>query len=356
MARERKHPEHCANASRERCECGHCAGTKHGWAGALELVRSQDPRALQNIRDEATRRWREECKKQDLKTGKNQRPTRDHKKAATDLARADLLGWLADQLRLRKSLERPSGSPDECFEPSFPAPLLQEIVRAGPDEQDRSAHTARPDPSRSSNAHQQQGSNADEPSIADAATRTELAIAEATSESERAEALGDLLSVVLRDVEADLGRLDTATRKAMADHFWCDLLAQSVLVIEESNKLLDNVPKQLTKLIASSRKNFTKMQQRVVDSCAKHLWARLQHVLGLGVLKDARALLPALRILAILVCKQPSKHEVVVQHCIDPLRQRLLTATKAFLLRVFGNWVPRIMAEDGGATPIPYLE
>ncbi|GAB2661278.1 hypothetical protein GCM10027271_20060 [Saccharopolyspora gloriosae] len=47
------------------------------------------------------------------------------------------------------------------------------------------------------------------------------------------------------------------------------------------------------------------MQGKVVAACARHAWKRLTGALGLTLISDAEALLPASRALAVLMCTSP---------------------------------------------------
>ncbi|MCX2731075.1 hypothetical protein OOZ19_12560 [Saccharopolyspora sp. NFXS83] len=179
---------------------------------------------------------------------------------------------------------------------------------------------------------------------------TDRALASATTEAQQVEALGNMLGEVLNAVEKDLGPLLPATRRAMADHFWCELLVALVVVIAESNRVLDSVPDQVAKKITESRSanGLTKIQGKVVAACVRQVWKRLTGALGLTLLSDAKALLPALRTLAVLMCKSPPRHPAVVEHCVDPLKSWFVQQTKERLQRVFGDLVPQIESDITG--------
>ncbi|KAA5837218.1 hypothetical protein F1721_05305 [Saccharopolyspora hirsuta] len=129
---------------------------------------------------------------------------------------------------------------------------------------------------------------------------------------------------------------------------------QLVVVIEESNRVLDSVPGIVAKQITESRREngFTEIQRKVITACATQVWKRITDALGLGVISEAKVLLPALRTLAVLMCKSPPRHPAVVEHCIDPLKDLFLEETKKRLRRVFEELVPGITSEigSGGST------
>lgn len=340
MAQHRKHPANCEKATGQTCKCGHCAGTQHGWVGAIRLVRHGTPEELRNFEQSADRLWCQECRKQESKSQKRPKVTLEHKRAAVDSARTDLIKRLREQVRRRR---RPQSSgtrtsPRDDFEPTG--------TRAPRD----SGGSHEPTPPRAG------GTNAPTdrvggPEFDPAATDRALAVAE--SEVEQVEALGHLLGQTLNEVEKDIGPLGPKTRQAMADHFWCELLVQLVVVIEESNRLLDSVPGKVAEQITKSRREsgLAKIEHQVITACAKQVWKRLTSALGLTVISDAKVLLPALRTLAVLMCKSPPRHPAVIEHCVDPLKALLIQETKKRLRRVFDELVPQITAELGDDVP-----
>ncbi|MHA6798346.1 hypothetical protein [Bounagaea algeriensis] len=247
------------------------------------------------------RRWLQECAKQDAKNQKRPEAILEHKRAAVDSTRLDLIKWF----RRRRLAERGNGP-------------VERLEGLGTDP-----------------------------------ARTDRALATASSEDEQAEAVGHLLGEVLDDVERTVGPLRTETRRAMAEHFWCELLVQLVLVIEESNHLLNAVPRTVTAKITESYhvRKLSVIDKRVITACVRQVWKRLTDALGLTVITDAKPLLPALRVLALLTCKSPPRHPAVVQYCADPLKSFLLHRTKKRLSWVFGEKVPHITSDlESGAS------
>ena len=87
------HTASCGNATTRECRCGGCAGSRHGWIGALSLaqptmvgVRADEHRASE-------RAWKDANKSQS-KRG----PTLKRSRAAVDAAKADITDWLAASL------------------------------------------------------------------------------------------------------------------------------------------------------------------------------------------------------------------------------------------------------------------
>ncbi len=344
MAQQRKHPSNCEKATHEKCECGHCAGTQHSWVDALDMVNNTTSEALRNFERDADRRWRKHCDEYESKRRKPSKATFPHKKAAVDSARANLVR------HFRERAER--GGP-------------QRVRGASRTPQDESRITDAGEPA----APQQSHEPGQQPTPESRGTTTELggdlefdpaatdrALADDTKEAGQVEALGYLLKQVLKQVEEDVGPLRPETRKAMAEHFWCELLVQLVVLIEESNHLLGSVPDKVVEGITKfrSEKGLTKIERSVIAASAKQIWTRITGALGLTAISDAKALLPVLRTLAFLMCKSPSRHTAVVEHCLDPLRPLLFQETKNRLKRVFSDLVPEITSDlesDGPTTP-----
>ncbi|WP_338601330.1 hypothetical protein [Saccharopolyspora sp. SCSIO 74807] len=309
------HPSNCQRAGGDTCEC-QCGGSQHGWPGAISLIRDRSPDALDEFRQRADCRW--DAAEDHAAAGKNRsRSTINHKRAAVDTARDHVLRALRDELHATTNSvgeqEKPPHAPAES--PSSSAPhdaTVDATTREREDNTNRKLATARTD-------------------------------------VDRVEAVGELLGQVLAQVEREIGPLGVDTRTAMADHFWCELLVQLVVVIEEAKRAWDAVPqvvgKRLDKVVnASGRKIPTK----VVTACTKQLWKRLTEALGLGGIEQAATLLPALRTLAVLLCKSPSRHPAVVQHCLDPLKALLLDKAKQRLKQAFSeNLLPEIRAQLG---------
>ncbi|MEV0069685.1 hypothetical protein [Amycolatopsis sp. NPDC050768] len=171
---------------------------------------------------------------------------------------------------------------------------------------------------------------------------------------EEIEWLGDALTdIVLKDIKkAYPGPLPESTKVALADHFWCDLLAHLAHVIDEGLKFFDDIPDRVTKLILESRKEHRRLplEEIVVKTAVKSVWSLLQPPLTpLAILNGFKKLLPAVRILAVLICKSPERHEAVVTYCIDPLAKSLTEKVKKRLLKTLSNWLPGLMDEAGPA-------
>lgn len=143
--------------------------------------------------------------------------------------------------------------------------------------------------------------------------------------------------------------MDSPTRQAMADHFWCELLAQLAHEIDQGLSVADNVPDYVADRIIQCREKEKRdpVGDQIVKSAVRATWKRIQRLSTLGILAKSRAVRLIIRILAMLVCKQPERHQAVVQYCIDPFRKQLLMKTKERLISVFHEWLPDTKNELG---------
>lgn len=317
------HSPNCERAGGDTCKC-RCANTLHGWPGAVSLIRDPAPDALDDFRERADRRW-ETAERKASGSENRSRSTIGHKRAAVDTAREHVLRALRAVHRAAESrAEQQSPPPDSTPDDGATGSGAGRQESPPPPTSDEEADTAA-------------GGRAD----------TDRKLATARTDVDRVEAVGELLGQVLDQVERDFGPLGTGTRAAMAEHFWCELLVQLVVVIEESKRAWDAVPEVVgKKLDAVVNASGRKIPAKVVSACTKHLWTRLTGALGLTGIEQAAALLPALRTLAVVLCKSPPRHPAVVRHCLDPLQELLLDKAKARLKQAFSeNLLPEIHAQ-----------
>jgi hypothetical protein len=181
---------------------------------------------------------------------------------------------------------------------------------------------------------------------------------------EQIEQLGDALTdEVARAIErAHHGPIPDSTKVAMADHFWCDLLAHLAHVIDEGAKRISDLPDRVTELIIASRAKDERLplEEFVVRTAVNTAWSFLKNLTFFGWLGLVKRLLPVLRILGILICKAPERHEAVMRYCMDPLTGQFLDETKKRLVKVLRAWLPLLAREfpdDSGppARPRPGL-
>lgn len=152
-----------------------------------------------------------------------------------------------------------------------------------------------------------------------------------------------LAGEVLREVDLTAGGTGrTRRRRALTNHFWCDLLAAFAWALEKFNRL----PKRILGVIASAI-----FEKRSDDRAASIDQLATQ----VAVNKTAElitslspyhpdSMLMAVRILAILICPAPESHRAVANYCIAPLTKGVISkATKERLDKIFpSDWLSEI--------------
>lgn len=164
---------------------------------------------------------------------------------------------------------------------------------------------------------------------------------------DQVEQFGDALTdVVLGDIErAHHGPIPDTTKVALADHFWCDLLAQLAYVLSEGlntvEKLTGKVPELVTRLVVESRRGSDRLplEEFVVRTAVNSIWKHVKVLMPFGWLVLVKRMVPIVRILAVLMCKSPERHEAVVRYCVDPLAGQLRDETKRRLRKVLEDWL-----------------
>ncbi|QYN25605.1 hypothetical protein [Amycolatopsis sp. DSM 110486] len=308
----------------------------------MTLAKATDPQDRAKLRKEADEAW-------NAATQKNNRPHRStykEKAAAIDTAVAEIIDHLADDYAQRHGKRLPKtahGSarpvaegPNAAAEDVGQSPRAASPIRSHQPAV-KPSPTA-PDP----RAELHHGGGHDGPPPPPSSRVDEI------------ERLGKALTdVVLKDVEkAYPGPLPDSTKVALADHFWCDLLAQFAHLIDEGVKAVDGIPDRATNLILASRKAHRRLplEEIVVKTAVKSMWNLLQPLAPpLAALNGFKKLLPVVRVLAVLICKSPERHEAVVTYCVDPLTKSLTDAVKKRLLKTLSGWLPGLADEEGPA-------
>lgn len=80
-------------------------------------------------------------------------------------------------------------------------------------------------------------------------------------------------------------------------------------------------------------------------SAVKNTWKKVYQLVNCGILAKGHTILVVLRVLAVLICKTPERHNSVVKYCVDPLGKELKEETKKRLLEVFHDWLPALKEE-----------
>lgn len=140
------------------------------------------------------------------------------------------------------------------------------------------------------------------------------------------------------DVTAELdGSFDAssrdARRKTLAEsHFWCDMLAALATTLNAVQKQIDKTIDQVPKLVVSAIEPQTTIGQATVRLVAARTWdlvKNIEFVKAAIAALDLSEPLRAIRMLAVMICPAPERHEVVVKHCMNPLiGQHVSSVTK----------------------------
>lgn len=349
------HYPNCENATSRTCRCAWCSGTRHGWVGAVDLALRPDPTGYNEFRDQVEKTWQEERAKQDRR--KNKKPTFPYKATVIDLCRADLIGWL----RSAQSSVQPRQNEDNEENPGncdHNAPARREEnattsntssgsrgCTSGNDENGKRDLQNSPNEESAIGHVTMEGNPVDDASSQDDDIYTTAVVIDDVQQ------LGDkLLRDVLADIEKEYGGdAPVEVRRAMADHFWCDLLAHIAHALDQGSKVMERIPDRISELIMKSRENENRLplEEFIVKSAVKNVWKHLGDLAVYGLLGKSRAVLPVVRLLAILMCKKPERHRAVVEYCIDRIGGQLREATKQILLDVFREWMPTLQTKLG---------
>jgi hypothetical protein len=300
-------------------------GAKHAWTGAVALAKDPDPAGRVKLKDDADNAWRAAWTGHRTATRRVSYPK---KSAAVDAAVADLVAWLARDYRA--GTEQSATSPGIRHEHRGNSPKVPDQRTTGPQEPYISPEHGVDGPPGARRHPEDQEDQKDPPEL--------------HTVVEQIEQFGDALTdkVALAVERAHHGPIPDATKVAMADHFWCDLLAHVAHAIDEGTKRISDLPDRVSELIIASRTEDERLplEEFVVRTAVKATWSFLKNLTFLGSLDQVKRLLPMLRILGVLICKAPERHEAVMRYCVDPLTGQFLEETKKRLVKVLRSWLP----------------
>ncbi|MFI6029368.1 hypothetical protein [Amycolatopsis magusensis] len=311
------HYENCEAATSDTCRCAWCAGTRHGWQGALGIAKDANPKRYDDLQKAAEDKWKAELKER-LKTSTNL-AVRPLKHAATRLLKADIIG------RLRRSARKPKGS-----KPQPDSATDGEPTRRSKTEGDHDPGTAYP-------AEQQDN-------ILDQIDSLAKVMFNGVGPSDNKPSV---TTGIIAKIENELGRrIPDKTRRAMADHFWCDILAHLAHTLDQAVTVVDKIPDHVADVIIKARTNERRppVEDVIVKLAVKYVWTYLQKLTLFGLTAKGKAVVVTLRVLAILMCKQPDRHKAVIQYCVDPMGQYLKDETKERLKTTLQDWLPSFPA------------
>jgi hypothetical protein len=135
-------------------------------------------------------------------------------------------------------------------------------------------------------------------------------------------------------------------KRQQANHFWCEILASFACTVEDLKALDDQVPESAASRILSPSRHDRPpaAEEAAVRLATRVAWQEIEtEIVGillreLPPLRQAEDLCRAIRILAIMMCPAPEDHRAVVQCCIKPLEESIISAeVKQQLMKVLGQ-------------------
>ncbi|TLW90474.1 hypothetical protein FFT09_21450 [Saccharomonospora piscinae] len=142
------------------------------------------------------------------------------------------------------------------------------------------------------------------------------------------------------------GYVPREVKKALADHFWCDLLANTAEYLGTLSKVSTLIPDRVAKWLSGQIIEWRQSKHRLALDDAVICAATesvCKTIVDLIKTVDVRPVLLVVRILAILACKSPERHKAVAKSCVDPVCKHLTWETKRRLALVIEQeWLPVI--------------
>jgi hypothetical protein len=242
------HTASCGSATTRECRCGGCAGSRHGWIGARSLAEPTMAGARADKHRDAERAWKDANKPQ-AKRG----PTLKRSGAAVDVAKADIIDWLAASL-----VDSPSS--------------LAELV----------------------------------------------------------EGLGHIVSTDIFDAFCDALGVKNSNKVRVEyakKHFFCALLAELACSMQEFKNDLDRAIKKVATSVINysiAKKNI-RSSAFVADTTSQATVDGINKLIdNMPVARNFNDLQRAVRVLAVMTCPAPEKHEAVIRCCLKPLGEPIV--------------------------------
>jgi hypothetical protein len=249
------HTASCGRATTPTCRCGGCAGSRHGWPGALMLAQPVMSEARTASRRVVEQAWADASKPRFKVTFRFRlRPLRKQAKAAVDCAKDDIENWLADT-----SLDPPAAT--------------AELVSA----------------------------------IGDVAATDIL----------------DALCAALGPANSNKNRAELAKK-----HFFCQLLAEVACSMQNVRDEIDRAVKRIAAALVvyyiGGRRIETPpfVAEAAADAAAKGVDKVMATVPAVREFDDV---IRAVRILALMTCPAPDRHEAVIRCALKPLGQPIVS-------------------------------
>ncbi|QXJ20562.1 hypothetical protein AGRA3207_001295 [Actinomadura graeca] len=172
-------------------------------------------------------------------------------------------------------------------------------------------------------------------------------LAETIHITDRVQALGHALTDDAMEILlGHLGAVDLQTfKKASVNHFWCELLASLACTLEAFGDWNDRLRERLSQVMVLS-----KCSDHIAEGAGKlAVQAALRAIpvaVPLPSTGQVEDLLWPTRILAILMCKAPERHEAVSKCCLDPIAGGADELVKAAVARTTKERLVQVLPPD----------
>ncbi|MEU3018284.1 hypothetical protein ABZ635_12910 [Nocardiopsis sp. NPDC007018] len=110
--------------------------------------------------------------------------------------------------------------------------------------------------------------------------------------------------------------------RALAGHFWCDLLAEFSNALDRGADLMGRLPDGVREALLDHQDaaEWGTVRVKLAVAALGFLWKSFQLLLG----TDLRSAILQLRVLTVLVCPDPGGHPRVARCCLRPLATETL--------------------------------
>ncbi|MFC9971486.1 hypothetical protein ACFVH6_11400 [Spirillospora sp. NPDC127200] len=289
---EGRHTGHCENATRPKCVCRGCGGAEHGWPGALQIASDTSGRKLAKLTDAANKQW-EELSRIRHPNGK---PTDKARRAAVKGALAAVTAWLHRNGDLRARL------------------------------------AAVGDPLRHKPAIEPQttGRKPRRPSL---------------TPEEQHEFVQTHIIPRLTE-EFGQAKVEEFQARAVEAHFWCELFAQTARALDECRNLHEKAKQFIVDALSAENEPHPALWARVLPyqdvtrKAVDLVFELLPQAAGLPAPDGMFQLIWPVRLLACLICKDPSEHETVRRYCLNPILQQGEAQARAEVLKHMAEVFP----------------
>ncbi|MGI5422178.1 hypothetical protein [Actinomadura luteofluorescens] len=267
------HSAACERAFRPPCACS-CGGAEHGWQGALAIAAAPSDEELRRLVRDADDSWqaaRREAAKPDARRRKPWQETGPGQTAAIGSFIADLVRWLRRDHNMYEATKQ-----------------VGEPFRVS---RDKDPDAPRRPPTQEEHERFVEGH-------------------------------------VIPRLRHEFGgaHIDAFQPKARAAHFWCELLAQTAYALHVFNERYDQaqqaVVRALTRADEQRQEGWAALlaEEDVIRRAVALVFEHLPSIVTGGlVAADVFPLVWPVRALAVLMCREPRRHEAVRVYCVNPI-------------------------------------